>query len=73
VRYNDSREMHMTSRYENAAGKDSPGGQAGNEVRPAGTEGSDACRCKEASKMTPRQLLDLMLNDLAFWKKREKE
>ena len=29
----------------------------------------DSCRCEEVSKMTPRQLLGLMLRDLAFWKK----
>jgi hypothetical protein len=33
----------------------------------------DACRCKEASEMTPRQLLRLMISDLAFWKKARKE
>ncbi len=27
------------------------------------------CRCKETSKMSPAELLKLMLNDLAFWKK----
>ncbi len=32
----------------------------------------DACRCKEASEMTPRQLIGLMLSDLAFWKKAKK-
>lgn len=32
-------------------------------------KGDDACRCKEAAKMTPRQLLKLMMDDLAFWRK----
>ena len=32
----------------------------------------DACRCKETSHMTPRELLRLMMNDLAFWKKAKK-
>ena len=32
----------------------------------------DACRCKEVSKMTPRQLLGTMFSDLAFWKKSKK-
>ena len=36
----------------------------------AGSE--DSCRCKEASKMTPRQLLRLMFSDLTFWKKAKK-
>ncbi len=41
-----------------------------------GTEGAtkdDVCRCKEVSKMEPRQLLRLMMSDLAFWKKTKKE
>lgn len=29
-----------------------------------------ACRCRETANMTPRQLLDLMISDLAFWKKK---
>jgi hypothetical protein len=32
----------------------------------------DSCRCKEVSVMTPRQLLGLMMRDLAFWKKAKK-
>jgi len=32
----------------------------------------DACRCKEASEMSPGQLLKLMISDLAFWKKTNK-
>jgi hypothetical protein len=42
----------------------------------AGKEGEtpdDACRCKEASRMTPRELLELMFRDLALWKKKKKE
>jgi hypothetical protein len=37
----------------------------------AGTD--DSCRCKEASKMTPGELLKLMIGDLTFWKKKNKE
>jgi hypothetical protein len=33
----------------------------------------DDCRCKEASRMTPRELLKLMIGDLTFWKKADKE
>ncbi len=33
----------------------------------------DACRCEETSKMTPRELLGLMMKDLAFWKRTKKE
>jgi hypothetical protein len=32
----------------------------------------DSCRCKETSEMTPRELLKLMMKDLAFWKKDKK-
>ncbi|HET7319817.1 MAG TPA: hypothetical protein VFK23_11820 [Nitrospirota bacterium] len=39
----------------------------------AGTEHDETCRCKEASKMTPGQLLRTMFNDLAFWKKTKKD
>lgn len=39
----------------------------------AGTDHDEACRCKETSKMTPRELLKLMMSDLAFWKKPKKE
>ncbi len=41
------------------------------ENQAAGRE--DTCRCKETSKMTPRELLMLMMSDLAFWKKKKKE
>lgn len=37
-----------------------------------GVDKDDACRCKEASKMPPRELLKLMISDLAFWKKAKK-
>ncbi len=37
----------------------------------AGSE--ETCRCKETSKMTPRELLRLMMSDLTFWKKAKKE
>ncbi len=38
----------------------------------ATTVKEDACRCKEASEMTPRELIRLMISDLAFWKKAKK-
>jgi hypothetical protein len=51
------------------------GGQ-GNEKKlaeaQAGAGKGDACRCKETSQMTPRELLKLMMNDLAFWRKEKK-
>jgi hypothetical protein len=39
----------------------------------AGMGKDEACRCKEASEMSPRQLFKLMISDLAFWKKEKKE
>jgi len=33
----------------------------------------DSCRCKEASTMSPRELLRLMIGDLTFWKKANKK
>ncbi len=46
-----------------------------NEVaeRRVGEGKDEACRCKETSKMSPRELLKVMLSDLAFWKKGKKE
>ncbi len=35
-------------------------------------DSEESCRCKEASKMTPRELLRLMMSDLIFWKKTKK-
>jgi hypothetical protein len=42
--------------------------RAGGQLRP-GPKNNDACRCKEVSKMSPRQLFKVMISDLAFWKK----
>jgi len=36
-------------------------------------ENDDACRCKEVSQKTPRELLRLMFQDLTFWKKTSKD
>ncbi len=36
-------------------------------------DAGDVCRCEETAKMTPRELLGLMMKDLAFWKKAKKE
>lgn len=30
---------------------------------------SESCRCKETSKMTPGQLLKLMISDLKLWRR----
>jgi hypothetical protein len=49
-----------------------PGGREKDEKSAeslAGAAKDDACRCKEASEMSPGQLLKLMVSDLSFWKK----
>jgi hypothetical protein len=55
---------------------DGPGNR-GQEHGPAAPEDSthkdDSCRCKEVSTKTPRELLRLMIGDLSFWKKANKE
>lgn len=33
----------------------------------------EACRCKEASRMTPGELFGLMKDDLLFWKKKNRK
>lgn len=46
-----------------------------NEKRIGGPQAQaagDLCRCKETALMKPRQLLRLMIDDLAFWKKTKK-
>lgn len=42
------------------------------ETKHAGHAEGEPCRCEETSKMTPRELLKLMMDDLAFWKKGKK-
>lgn len=32
-------------------------------------EQEENCRCKEVAKKTPREMLRLMISDVAFWKK----
>jgi hypothetical protein len=49
-----------------------PGKEKETAASQAETGSDDACRCKETSSMTPRQLLGIMLSDLAFWKKAKK-
>lgn len=63
----------MIKRHEHTPGQDGPGrGKKAGAAGQAGA-GEDACRCRETSKMTPRQLLGLMMSDLAFWKKTAKK
>jgi len=33
----------------------------------------ESCRCKEVAKKTPREMLRLMINDMAFWKKNKEQ
>ena len=62
----------MVIHYHN---NDNPGG-SGKEKKNAENKpvaiNEDTCRCKETSKMTPRELLRLMISDLAFWKDAKK-
>ena len=41
-------------------------------VRPHAQSVGDLCRCKETAVMKPRELLQVMINDLSFWKKKKK-
>jgi hypothetical protein len=49
------------------------GPEKGHEASDLQTGKDDPCRCKEASTMTPRELLKLMIGDLTFWKKANKK
>jgi hypothetical protein len=62
----------MITRYRNNIEPGDPGKEKEIFNRQAGTGSDDTCRCKEASKMSPGQLLKLMMSDLAFWKKGKK-
>lgn len=55
-------------------GTDRPGGpeKGKRTIEPQAQTVGDLCRCKETALMKPRQLLQLMINDLAFWKKDKK-
>jgi len=59
----------MSIRYQNTG---EPRGTKKSEEHQAGEGHDENCRCKEASAMTPRELLTLMVKDLAFWKKGKK-
>ncbi len=61
----------MIIRYPKADSGDS--GKASDSGETGVTAGKkDGCRCKETSAMTPRELISLMIRDLAFWKKAKK-
>ncbi|MDA8100488.1 MAG: hypothetical protein M0042_12800 [Nitrospiraceae bacterium] len=57
----------MNGKKMSDAGKESGGAKA-----ESAHEHDDTCRCKETSRMSPKELLKLMMNDLAFWKKEKK-
>jgi len=62
-------EQGMSIRNPKTADPGRPGKDEKSAELPAGIGKDDACRCKEASDMSPGQLLKLMVSDLAFWKK----
>jgi hypothetical protein len=62
----------MITRYNKTDDPSGPGKVKKVAEKQAGAGKDDTCRCKETSKMTPRELLGLMFNDLAFWKKMKK-
>ncbi|MDA8169350.1 MAG: hypothetical protein M0Z59_06585 [Nitrospiraceae bacterium] len=47
----------------------------GKGKKPDAGRKTPGCRCEEVAKKTktPRELLKIMLDDLAFWKKAKKE
>ncbi len=60
-------------RYQKSGDPGGPGKEKKTAELRAGGREDEACRCKEASRMSPRQLLRLMVGDLAFWKKAKKD
>jgi len=63
-------EQNMT--MSNLKDKDSGGPEKAEKAEnsPVKAGSGDDCRCKAASKMSPGELLKLMVSDLTFWKKR---
>ena len=47
------------------------GKQPPEKENPAEQKAEESCRCKEAAKKTPLELLKLMIKDLFFWKKEQ--
>jgi hypothetical protein len=65
-----TKDWSMAIRYQKTVSQDDPE----KEKKTAEPQsGDDACRCKKTSEMTPRELLKLMISDLAFWKKAKKD
>ena len=63
----------MIIRYPKTIDSGAPGKDEKTAESQAGAGKDDACRCKEASEMSPGQLFKLMVSDLAFWKKAKKD
>ncbi len=59
----------MVTRYQKTVDLGGPAKKIETAERQAGLGKDDVCRCKDASKMTHRELLRLMMSDLMFWKK----
>jgi hypothetical protein len=62
----------MIIRYPKTVDSVRPGKDEKTAASKAGADKDDACRCKEASEMSPVELFKLMVSDLAFWKKAKK-
>lgn len=62
----------MHEPFKKEAGRDESVKQKHSSERDDSGKG-DTCRCKETSNMTPRELLKLMINDLTFWRKTNRE
>jgi hypothetical protein len=62
----------MITRRQNTVDSDGPGKEKKTAEQQTGAGKDDLCRCKAVSKMTPGELLGLMIRDLAFWKKAKK-
>ena len=66
-------EQRMAAGYQKIVDPGGPEMDKKTAEKTAKTGEDDACRCKETAQMTPRELLKLMMSDLAFWKKNKKE
>jgi hypothetical protein len=70
-------EYYISREKEMIKGSHKPADGAGKEHEVAAPQEreihGDSCRCKEASTMSPRELLKLMIGDLTFWKKMNKK
>jgi hypothetical protein len=59
--------------YEKTGGRDDGEKEKKNSEKPDGMNPSETCRCKETSKMTPGELLKLMIKDLASWRRAKRD